>query len=135
PNSALVSRTESIEYTEGSDDVSHFRIDTVQFNSDTSLSSNGLKVELREVGDSGQYIGFTTSLTGVETQVFTLTFNNYGDVNSTDKGQYTFTLLEAVDHIEAIDNDSLSFNLPVYAVDSDGDDSEMKPLSVTIEDD
>ncbi|MEF1231371.1 hypothetical protein QTO02_28550, partial [Vibrio fortis] len=29
----------------------------------------------------------------------------------------------------------LNFDLPVYAVDSDGDDSAMSPLTVTIEDD
>ncbi|MCZ8499335.1 hypothetical protein O9929_20635 [Vibrio lentus] len=30
---------------------------------------------------------------------------------------------------------TLTFNLPVYAVDSDGDDSLMSPLAVTITDD
>ncbi|WP_139137433.1 hypothetical protein, partial [Vibrio splendidus] len=32
-------------------------------------------------------------------------------------------------------NNDLTFNLPVYAVDSDGDDSLMSPLAVTITDD
>ena len=34
-----------------------------------------------------------------------------------------------------LDNNELTFDLPVYAVDSDGDDSLMSPLSVTIGDD
>ena len=37
--------------------------------------------------------------------------------------------------MDGLDNNSLSFDLPVYAVDSDGDDSVMLPLTVTIEDD
>ncbi|MEZ9334135.1 hypothetical protein AB4171_15360, partial [Vibrio sp. 10N.286.51.A4] len=32
-------------------------------------------------------------------------------------------------------NNELSFNLPVYAVDRDGDDSLMSPLKVTVSDD
>ncbi|WP_241813984.1 hypothetical protein, partial [Vibrio cyclitrophicus] len=78
---------------------------------------------------SGDYIGFTTSATNIETTVFTLSFN------SGALGEYTFTLIEALDHQDARGNNELSFDLPVYAVDSDGDDSLMSSLSVTIGDD
>ncbi len=130
PSGSAVEATGSISYTEGSDNLSHFRLEPSEFNSDDSLTSNGLTVELREEpADSGHYIGFTTS-NGVETTVFTL------DFDSTNKGDYTFTLLEAIDHAESGSKDEvLSFNLPVYAVDTDKDNSAMMPLVVTIQDD
>ncbi len=130
PSGSPVEATGTISYTEGSDNLSHFRLEPSEFNSDDSLKSNGLVVELREEPtDSGNYIGFTTS-NGVETTVFTLSFD------STNKGDYTFTLLEAIDHAESGSKDEvLSFNLPVYAVDTDKDNSAMKPLVVTIQDD
>ncbi|MFA0332367.1 hypothetical protein AB4526_25445, partial [Vibrio cyclitrophicus] len=124
------SSTQTITFTNQSDDVFRFRIEPTEFNTNDDLKSNGLAVELREdPAGSGDYIGFTTSATNVETTVFTLSFS------STTLGEYTFTLLEALDHQNARGNNDLSFDLPVYAVDSDGDDSLMSPLSVTIGDD
>ncbi|MDH6028078.1 hypothetical protein, partial [Vibrio splendidus] len=61
--------------------------------------------------------------------VFTISFSD------TNLGQYTFTLLEALDHADGLANNDLSFDLPVYAVDSDGDDSLVSQLNVTIGDD
>ncbi|MEZ9124961.1 hypothetical protein AB4098_22435, partial [Vibrio cyclitrophicus] len=125
-----VSSTQTITFTNQSDDVVRFRIEPTEFNTNDDLKSNGLAVELREdPAGSGDYIGFTTSATNVETTVFTLSFS------STTLGEYTFTLLEALDHQDARGNNDLGFDLPVYAVDSDGDDSIMSPLSVTIGDD
>ncbi|MEZ8114457.1 retention module-containing protein [Vibrio splendidus] len=130
PSGSAVSSTQTITFTNQSDDVVRFRIEPTEFNTNDDLKSNGLAVELREdPAGSGDYIGFTTSATNVETTVFTLSFSN------TTLGEYTFTLLEALDHQDARGNNDLSFDLPVYAVDSDGDDSIMSPLSVTIGDD
>ncbi|MEZ8574254.1 retention module-containing protein [Vibrio splendidus] len=130
PSGSAVSSTQTITFTNQSDDVVRFRIEPTEFNTNDDLKSNGLAVELREdPAGSGDYIGFTTSATNVETTVFTLSFS------STTLGEYTFTLLEALDHQDARGNNDLSFDLPVYAVDSDGDDSIMSPLSVTIGDD
>nr|WP_146162411.1 retention module-containing protein [Vibrio splendidus] len=130
PNGSAVSSTQIITFTNQSDDVVRFRIEPTEFNTNDDLKSNGLAVELREdPAGSGDYIGFTTSATNVETTVFTLSFS------STTLGEYTFTLLEALDHQDARGNNDLSFDLPVYAVDSDGDDSLMSPLNVTIGDD
>ncbi len=95
-----------------------FRLESTEFNTNDALKSNGLAVELREDPQgSGQYVGFTTSSSNVETTVFTL------DFNSGTLGEYTFTLIEALDHQDARGNNDLSFNLPVYAVDSDAGDS------------
>ncbi|MBY7732207.1 retention module-containing protein [Vibrio splendidus] len=130
PSGGAVSSTQTIIFTNQSDDVVRFRIEPTEFNTNDDLKSNGLAVELREEpAGSGDYIGFTTSATNVETQVFTLSFN------AGALGEYTFTLLEALDHQDARGNNELSFDLPVYAVDSDGDDSLMSPLNVTIGDD
>ena len=130
PSAVAVSSTQTITFTNQSDDVVRFRIEPTEFNTNDALKSNGLAVELREApAGSGDYIGFTTSATNVETQVFTLSFN------AGSLGEYTFTLIEALDHQDARGNNDLSFDLPVYAVDSDGDDSLMSPLSVIIGDD
>ncbi|NOJ06562.1 hypothetical protein F0236_22900, partial [Vibrio splendidus] len=130
PGASAVSSTQTITFTNQSDDVVRFRIEPTEFNTNDDLKSNGLAVELREDPQgSGNYIGFTTSATNVETTVFTLSFS------STTLGEYIFTLLEALDHQDARGNNDLSFDLPVYAVDSDGDDSLMSPLNVTIGDD
>ncbi|NOI32751.1 retention module-containing protein [Vibrio cyclitrophicus] len=130
PSGSAVSQTETITFTNQSDDVASFRIEPTEFNTNDALKSNGLAVELREEPQgSGQYIGFTTSSSNVETTVFTL------DFNSGTLGEYTFTLIEALDHQDARGNNDLSFNLPVYAVDSDGDDSLVSQLGVTIGDD
>ncbi|MDN3684887.1 hypothetical protein QW180_20195 [Vibrio sinaloensis] len=130
PSVNPVQATGTIGYSEGSDNLSHFRLEPNEFNTDDSLTSNGLVVELREEpADSGQYIGFTTSATGAETTVFTL------DFDATNKADYTFTLLEAIDHGDASGNNSLDFALPVYMVDSDGDNSAKVNLDITVTDD
>ncbi len=130
PSGSAVSQTEAITFTNQSDDVVKFRLEPSEFNTGGTLKSDGLVIEIREEpAGSGNYIGFTTDISNVETTVFTLAFS------STTLGEYTFTLLEAIDHTPIQGNNDLTFNLPVYAVDSDGDDSLMSPLAVTITDD
>ncbi len=130
PSGSAVSQTETITFTNQSDDVEKFRLEPSEFNVGDSLTSDGLVIEIREEpAGSGNYIGFTTDISNTETTVFTL------DFSSTNLGEYTFTLLEAIDHTPIQGNNDLTFNLPVYAVDSDGDDSLMSPLAVTITDD
>ncbi|CAH7086063.1 Cadherin domain-containing protein [Vibrio chagasii] len=130
PTGNPVSMTQVITYTEGSDDVSHFRIDPAQFNNSGALKSNGLEVEIKEQpANSGNYIGFVKDGANVETNVFTISFS------TTNLGQYTFTLLEALDHVDGLQNNTLNFDVPVLAVDTDGDESAMSPMTVTITDD
>ncbi|CAH6909340.1 Cadherin domain-containing protein [Vibrio chagasii] len=130
PTGNPVSMTQVITYTEGSDDVSHFRIDPAQFNTSGALKSNGLEVEIKEQpANSGNYIGFVKDGANVETNVFTISFS------TTNLGQYTFTLLEALDHADGLQNNTLNFDVPVIAVDTDGDESAMSPMTVTITDD
>ena len=130
PTGNPVTMTQTITYTVGSDDVSHFRIDPTQFNISGALKSNGLDVQIKEQpADSGNYIGFVKDGSNVETNVFTISFS------TSNLGQYTFTLLEALDHVDGLQNNILSFDVPVLAVDADGDDSAMSPMTVAITDD
>ncbi|MEZ9996666.1 hypothetical protein, partial [Vibrio sp. 10N.261.48.B3] len=113
-------QTETIQFTNQSDDVVKFRIDPTQFNPNDMLKSGGLAVDLRiDPQNSNQYIGFVKDGANPEVPVFTISFS------SSTVGEYTFTLLEALDHADGQANNELSFNLPVYAVDRDGDDSLM----------
>ncbi|MFA0565266.1 hypothetical protein AB4559_16290, partial [Vibrio sp. 10N.222.51.C8] len=130
PSNSAVSDTKVIQFTHESDDIESFRIEPTEFNTLGTLTSNNLAVQLKEDPNSaGDYIGFVKDASDVETNVFTVTFSG------TNLGQYTFTLLEALDHEDGLVNNSLSFDLPVYAVDSDGDDSLVSQLNVTIGDD
>ncbi|WP_133146003.1 hypothetical protein, partial [Vibrio cyclitrophicus] len=130
PSGSAVSSTQTITYTTQSDDVTSFRIEPTEFNVGGALTSNGLAVDLKaDPTTPGGYIGYVTDGSNVETSVFTISFSD------TNLGQYTFTLLEALDHVDGLTNNDLSFDLPVYAVDSDGDDSLVSQLNVTIGDD
>ncbi|WP_139137419.1 hypothetical protein, partial [Vibrio splendidus] len=130
PSGSAVSQTETITFTNQSDNVEKFRLEPSEFNSDDSLKSDGLPIDLKEdPAGSGNYVGFTTSASNVETPIFTLSFS------AATLGQYTFTLLENIDHEDGRGNNDFTFELPVYAVDTDGDDSLMSPLPVTITDD
>ncbi|MEZ9155195.1 retention module-containing protein, partial [Vibrio sp. 10N.286.52.E2] len=130
PSGSKVSATETITFTAGSDDVASFRIEPTEFNVGGALKSNGFAVEIKEdSANPGTYIGFITNGSNAEIPVFTITFS------TSTLGEYTFTLLEALDHVDGLDNNDLSFDLPVYAVDTDGDDSLVSQLNVTIGDD
>ncbi|WP_135383890.1 retention module-containing protein [Vibrio tasmaniensis] len=130
PSGNAVSATETITFTAGSDDVASFRIDPNLFNTNDTLKSNGLVVELKEDPQNlGTYIGFVNDGVNPDVPVFTISFS------TSTLGEYTFTLLEALDHEDGLANNELSFELPVYAVDTDGDSSQISPLTMTIGDD
>ncbi|MFA0708754.1 hypothetical protein AB4653_23910, partial [Vibrio sp. 10N.222.48.A3] len=92
PSGNAVSATETITFTAGSDDVASFRIDPNLFNTNDTLKSNGLVVELKEdPQNSGTYIGFVNDGVNPDVPVFTISFS------TSTLGEYTFTLLEALD--------------------------------------
>ncbi|MGF1839615.1 cadherin-like domain-containing protein, partial [Vibrio atlanticus] len=129
-STAPVSQTETITFTNQSDNVTSFRIDPSLFNTNDTLKSNGLVVELKaDPNTTGGYIGFVKDGANPEVPVFTISFS------TSTVGEYTFTLLEALDHADGQAKNDLIFELPVYAVDRDGDDSLMSPLKVTVSDD
>ncbi|KNH10439.1 hypothetical protein ACS79_22320, partial [Vibrio lentus] len=87
---SAVSQTETITFTNQSDDVASFRIEPTEFNVGGALTSNGFAVEIKEdSANPGTYIGFITDSLNTEVPVFTIAFST-GTL-----GEYTFTLLEA----------------------------------------
>ncbi|MFA0521398.1 hypothetical protein AB4501_31065, partial [Vibrio sp. 10N.222.55.E8] len=71
PSGSAVSQTETITFTNQSDDVTSFRIEPTEFNIGGLLKSNGLTVELKvDPSTPGGYIGFVTTAANVETNVF-----------------------------------------------------------------
>ncbi|WP_133152373.1 retention module-containing protein, partial [Vibrio splendidus] len=98
PSGSTVSATETITFTAGSDDVASFRIEPTEFNVGGALKSNGFAVEIKEdSANPGTYIGFITNGSGAEIPVFTIAFS------TSTLGEYTFTLLEALDHVDGLD--------------------------------
>lgn len=122
PDSDTETATGQINITLGSDEIANFKIDIEAFNTDGSLKSQGVIVELVDNND-GTFSGIAGGR-----EVFTVTF--------TADGAYTFTIKGALDHNKATGNDtSLTIQLPIYAVDKDGDISESSNLIVTVHDD
>ncbi|MGL6261865.1 T1SS-143 repeat domain-containing protein [Vibrio sp. WXL210] len=118
PDSSLLSQVGTIDTDVGSDNISHYELEPLEFNQDGSLKSMGEVVELALVSNIAgvrTYRGFV-EVDGDEVDVFNVA------IGSPSTGQYTITLLEELDHT-GDDDLSLTFELPVYAVDSDGDRS------------
>ncbi|WP_083627145.1 retention module-containing protein [Vibrio ponticus] len=96
----------------GSDQIEQYRLDISQFNQQAALKSHGETITITEVenGDSSfTYTGATAS-----DSVFTIEVEPSGD--------YTFTLLEPIDHAQG--SDSTTISLPITATDFDGDTAQ-----------
>ncbi|WP_275666041.1 retention module-containing protein [Vibrio sp. Isolate23] len=115
-----VSGSGSITATAGSDIIDHFELEPSEFNTDGSLTSQGQQVTL-ELTDNENgvrtYEG-VIELNGSRVTVFEI------KVDSPAQGDYEFTLFEQLDHL-GVNDESLTIELPVYAVDADGDRSEL----------
>ncbi|AIU68525.1 autotransporter adhesin [Vibrio coralliilyticus] len=117
---AVVSGSGSITATAGSDIIDHFELEPSEFNTDGSLISQGQQVTLELTANENgvrTYEG-VIELNGSRVTVFEI------KVDSPAQGDYEFTLFEQLDHLGAND-ESLTIELPVYAVDADGDRSEL----------
>ncbi|WP_143696937.1 retention module-containing protein [Vibrio coralliilyticus] len=117
---AVVSGSGSITATAGSDIIDHFELEPSEFNTDGSLTSQGQQVTLELTANENgvrTYEG-VIELNGSRVTVFEI------KVDSPAQGDYEFTLFEQLDHLGAND-ESLTIELPVYAVDADGDRSEL----------
>ncbi|MCM5510483.1 retention module-containing protein, partial [Vibrio sp. SCSIO 43169] len=117
---AVVSGSGSITATAGSDIIDHFELEPSEFNTDGSLTSQGQQVTLELTANENgvrTYEG-VIELNGSRVTVFEI------KVDSPAQGDYEFALFEQLDHLGAND-ESLTIELPVYAVDADGDRSEL----------
>ncbi|HHX8559157.1 TPA: retention module-containing protein [Vibrio diabolicus] len=114
----VTSGSGSITTAVGSDIIDHYKLEPTEFNVGGELQSQGLVVQLELASESNgvrTYEGFI-ELDGVHITVFDVA------IDAPALGEYQFNLYEQLDHTGAND-DSLTFSLPVYAVDADGDRS------------
>ncbi|MCZ2368528.1 retention module-containing protein [Vibrio diabolicus] len=125
---AVTSGTGSITTAVGSDIIDHYELEPTEFNVDGELQSRGQVVQLELASESNgvrTYEGFI-ELDGVRITVFDVA------IDAPALGEYQFNLYEQLDHTGAND-DALTFSLPVYAVDADGDRSSITQGSNTPE--
>ncbi|MDA0419799.1 retention module-containing protein [Vibrio alginolyticus] len=125
---AVTSGTGSITTAVGSDIIDHYELEPTEFNVGGELQSQGQVVQLELASESNgvrTYEGFI-ELDGVRITVFDVA------IDAPALGEYQFNLYEQLDHTGAND-DSLTFSLPVYAVDADGDRSSITEGSNTPE--
>ncbi|MDW1626920.1 retention module-containing protein [Vibrio sp. Y176] len=125
---AVTSGTGSITTAVGSDIIDHYELEPTEFNVGGELQSQGQVVQLELASESNgvrTYEGFI-ELDGVRITVFDVA------IDAPALGEYQFNLYEQLDHTGAND-DSLTFSLPVYAVDADGDRSSLTEGSNTPE--
>jgi len=124
----VTSGTGSITTAVGSDIIDHYELEPTEFNVGGELQSQGQVVQLELASESNgvrTYEGFI-ELDGVRITVFDVA------IDFPVLGEYQFNLYEQLDHTGAND-DSLTFSLPVYAVDADGDRSSITEGSNTPE--
>ncbi|MCR9982490.1 retention module-containing protein [Vibrio alginolyticus] len=124
----VTSGSGSITTAVGSDIIDHYELEPTEFNVGGELQSQGQVVQLELASESNgvrTYEGFI-ELDGVRIKVFDVA------IDAPALGEYQFNLYEQLDHTGAND-DSLTFSLPVYAVDADGDRSSITEGSNTPE--
>ncbi|MCS0407406.1 retention module-containing protein [Vibrio diabolicus] len=124
----VTSGSGSITTAVGSDIIDHYELEPTEFNVGGELQSQGQVVQLEIASESNgvrTYEGFI-ELDGVRITVFDVA------IDAPALGEYQFNLYEQLDHTGAND-DSLTFSLPVYAVDADGDRSSITEGSNTPE--
>ncbi|MDR9829396.1 cadherin-like domain-containing protein [Vibrio sp. FNV 38] len=125
PDSNALTKTGSITATVGSDDIDYYELEPLEFNPNGDLLSMGEEVQLEFLGESNgirSYQGFV-EVGGSNIPVFSVELDKPG------LGQYEITLLQELDHVGVGNDDSLTFDLPVYAVDTDGDRSTVIGLT------
>ncbi|HHX8466007.1 TPA: retention module-containing protein [Vibrio diabolicus] len=125
---AVTSGTGSITTAVGSDIIDHYELEPTEFNVGGELQSQGQVVQLELASESNgvrTYEGFI-ELDGVRITVFDVA------IDAPALGEYQFNLYEQLDHTGAND-DALTFSLPVYALDADGDRSSITQGSNTPE--
>lgn len=112
-----------VTITSGSDEVVDFKVDVAAFNAQNDITSAGNKISLVADGDpKGLYLGIADN----GKVVFAVQLN-------TD-GTYTFEIKGPIDH-NIQGKDTISIEIPVFAVDQDGDVSSSVNVSVDVIDD
>ncbi|WP_133153796.1 retention module-containing protein, partial [Vibrio sp. 10N.261.55.A7] len=126
----IVSGSGKIDVSEGSDAIDHFELEPSEFNTSGALTSQGEVIQLEFISlENGvrNYEGFI-ELNGSRITVFEASLNPV-DSDNPLREDYSFTLLEQIDHLGDEQDTSITINLPVYAVDADGDRSRLSEQS------
>ncbi|PML53611.1 retention module-containing protein [Vibrio lentus] len=111
-----------------SDIIDHYELEPAEFNTGGSLVSNGEAVLLELIDETNgvrTYEGYV-EVNGSRITVFDV------KVDSPSLGNYEFTLYEELSH-QGAEDALLTFALPIYAVDADGDRSALSGGSNTPE--
>ncbi|PMN65998.1 hypothetical protein BCT26_16015 [Vibrio lentus] len=111
-----------------SDIIDHYELEPAEFNTGGSLVSNGEAVLLELIDETNgvrTYEGYV-EVNGSRTTVFDV------KVDSPSLGSYEFNLYEDLSH-QGTEDALLTFALPIYAVDADGDRSALSGGSNTPE--
>ncbi|WP_162808217.1 retention module-containing protein [Vibrio splendidus] len=111
-----------------SDIIDHYELEPTEFNTGGSLTSNGEAVLLELIDETNgvrTYEGYV-EVNGSRITVFDV------KVDSPSLGNYEFTLYEELSH-QGAEDALLTFALPIYAVDADGDRSALSGGSSTPE--
>ncbi|MEC6816651.1 hcalcium-binding protein, partial [Photobacterium toruni] len=104
----------------GSDYISTYKVDVDSFNQQNDITSNGNKITLSQSSE-GTYQGIANG---------NVVFTYY----LLPTGRYIFQLHGTIDH-PTQGEDQLTIEIPVYAIDKDGDVSASVNINVTIKDD
>ncbi|MEC6900324.1 hypothetical protein [Photobacterium piscicola] len=104
----------------GSDYISTYKVDVDSFNQQNDITSNGNKITLSQSSE-GTYQGIANG---------NVVFTYY----LLPTGRYIFQLHGTIDH-PTQGEDQLTIEIPVYAIDKDGDLSASVNIDVTIKDD
>ncbi|WP_256383924.1 retention module-containing protein [Photobacterium toruni] len=104
----------------GSDYISTYKVDVDSFNQQNDITSNGNKITLSQSSE-GTYQGIANG---------NVVFTYY----LLATGRYIFQLHGTIDH-PTQGEDQLTIEIPVYAIDKDGDVSASVNINVTIKDD
>ncbi|MCD9546565.1 hcalcium-binding protein, partial [Photobacterium carnosum] len=104
----------------GSDYISTYKVDVDSFNQQNDITSNGNKITLSQSSE-GTYQGIADG---------NVVFTYY----LLPTGRYIFQLHGTIDH-PTQGEDQLTIEIPVYAIDKDGDVSGSVNIDVTVKDD
>ncbi|WP_231730716.1 Ig-like domain-containing protein [Photobacterium aquimaris] len=104
----------------GSDYVTNYKVDVDSFNQQNDITSHGHKITLSQSSE-GTYQGIANG---------NVVFTYY----LLPTGRYIFQLHGTIDH-PTQGEDQLTIDIPVYAIDNDGDVSGSVNVNVTIKDD
>ncbi|RTZ18064.1 retention module-containing protein [Vibrio aquaticus] len=126
----------------GSDKVTGLQIDLNAFETaqqNSPITSHGKTIALEAVdGEPGVYLGYIKLDDGTRVNVLKVTLGTVSEGSGTFNASYKVELLQEIDQPKqggAAANDFTSISLPIFATDSDNDESARSNLIIKVGDD